>query len=146
MKLALRVVGCGEYAGTLARAMQPLESEIDLFFASRDQAKAEDFNRRFGGSGFFGSYQEAAADPRVEAMYLCAPHHLHRDHVAMAVLASKHVLVEKPIARNVEEAEEIIRAAQDAGVTLMIAENCRFMPPVHQAKEHPAWRRRTGWW
>ena len=135
MKLGLCILGCGEFAGTFAQEMAPLGDEIDLYFASRDAAKAADYNRRFHGSGSFGSYQEAAADPSVEALYLCTPHYLHREHVALSALAGKHVLVEKPIARTVAEAAEIIKEAQQAGVNLMVAENYRFMAVVRQAKE-----------
>ena len=134
MKLGLCILGCGQFAATFAQEMAPLGDEIDLFFASRDAAKAADYNRRFHGSGSFGSYREAAADPRVEALYLCTPHYLHLEHVALAARAGKHVLVEKPIARTVAEAEEIIREARQAGVTLMVAENYRFMAVVRRAK------------
>ena len=135
MKLGLCILGCGKFAGTFAQEVSPLGDEIDLYFASRDAAKAAAYNRRFHGSGSFGSYQEATADPRVEALYLCTPHYLHREHVALSARAGKHVLVEKPIARTVAEAEEIIREAQQAGVNLMVAENYRFMAVVRRAKE-----------
>ena len=143
MKLGLCILGCGKFAGTFAQEVDPLGDEIDLYFASRDAAKAAAYNRRFHGSGSFGSYQEAAADPRVEALYLCTPHYLHREHVTLSARAGKHVLLavvrqakeEKPIARTVAEAEEIIQEAQQAGVNLMVAENYRFMAVVRQAKE-----------
>ena len=135
MKLGLCILGCGEFAGTFAQEMAPLCDEIDLYFASRDAAKAVAYNKRFRGSGSFGSYQEAAADPRVEALYLCTPHYLHREHVTLSARAGKHVLVEKPIARTVAEAGEIILEAGQAGVNLMVAENYRFMAVVQRAKE-----------
>ena len=84
MKLGLCVVGCGQYAQTFAQGIQAILGEIDLYFASRDRQRAEAYSQMFQGSGAFGSYQEAAADSRVEAMYLCTPHHLHQEHVAMA--------------------------------------------------------------
>ncbi len=135
MKLGLCILGCGEFAGTFAQEISPMGDELALYFASRDAAKAAAFNRRFHGRGSFGSYQEAAADPRVESLYLCTPHYLHREHVALSARAGKHVLVEKPVARTVAEAEEIIQEARQAGVNLMVAENYRFMAVVRQAKE-----------
>jgi predicted dehydrogenase len=135
MKLGLCVVGCGEFARTFAQAMQSLRDEIELFFASRDVERARAYAETFWGSGVFSSYEAAAADPRVEALYLCTPHHLHREHVAMAAQAGKHILVEKPIARTLAEAQAMIAVAQEAGVTLMVAENYRFMSAVRQCKE-----------
>ena len=89
MKLGLCILGCGRFASTFAQEMVPLSDEIDLYFASRDSSKAEDYSRRFHGVGSFGSYQAAAADSRVEAFYMCTPHHLHREHVALAAQAIK---------------------------------------------------------
>lgn len=135
MKLSLCVVGCGGYAQTFVKGIQPLREEIDLFFASRDLLRARSYCDQFQGSGAFGSYQEAAADPRVEAMYLCTPHHLHLEHVTMAARAGKHVLVEKPIARTLEEGKRTIITAREAGITLMVAENYRFLAAVRKSKE-----------
>ena len=67
-------------------------------------------------------------------MYLCTPHHLHQAHVALAAQAGKHILVEKPLARTLAEGRAMIAAAQRAGVTLMVAENARFMAAVRQCK------------
>jgi len=67
-------------------------------------------------------------------MYLCTPHYLHQAHVVLAAQAGKHILVEKPIARTLTEGLAIIAAAQRAGVTLMVAENARFMAAVRQCK------------
>ena len=134
MKLGLCVVGCGAFARTFAQAMQSTRDEVELFFASRDVERARIYAATFGGRGVFGSYEAAAADPRVEALYLCTPHHLHRAHGTMAAQAGKHILVEKPIARTLAEAQGLIAVAQEAGVTLMVAENYRFMAAVRQCK------------
>jgi phthalate 4,5-cis-dihydrodiol dehydrogenase len=83
--------------------MQSARDEIERIFASRDVERARAYAETFWGSGVFGSYEAAAADPRVEALYLCTPHHLHREHVALAAQAGKHILVEKPIARTLAE-------------------------------------------
>jgi predicted dehydrogenase len=134
MKFALCIVGCGQFARTFVQGLQPLRDEIDLFFASRDLQRAQAYAAMFQGCGAFGSYEAAAADRRVEAMYLCTPHYLHQVHVALAARAGKHILVEKPIARTLEEGRAIIAEAQRAGVTLMVAENYRFMAVVRQCK------------
>ncbi len=142
MSLNLCVVGCGQFAKTFVKAIRfssvpGVADQTDLFFASRDRekAKAKAYCRKFAGRGYFGSYEEAAADPKVEAMYICTPHNLHAEHAVLAARFSKHILVEKPIARTLEEGQRMIAAAEDAGVKLMVAENYRFMPVVQKAKE-----------
>ena len=135
MKFGLCVIGCGSFARTFARAIQGELADIELYFASRDPARAARFAREFGGSGSFGSYENAVADDRVNAVYICTPHHLHREHARLASVAGKHILLEKPLARTAQESRAIIDSAADAGVTLMVAENYRFMPPVLAARE-----------
>jgi predicted dehydrogenase len=134
MPLALCIVGCGQFARTFAQALQPVRDEVDLFFASRDLARAQAYAAQFQGCGAFGSYEAAAADPRVEALYVCTPHYLHQTHVTLAAQAGKHILVEKPLARTLAEGRAMIAAAQQAGVTLMVAENARFMAAVRHCQ------------
>ena len=134
LSLGLCVLGCGSFAAVFARSVAALSGEIDLYFASRSLARARDYASRFGGRDAFGSYEAAVADPRVEAVYVCTPHHLHREHASLAFRAGKHVLVEKPIAGTLNDAEAMVSEAAVSGVTFMVAENYRFLPPVVEAK------------
>ena len=135
MKLALCIVGCGQYARTFAQNLAPLHNKVELYFASRDLQRAQVYCQELGGAGAYGSYSAAAADPRIDAMYVCTPHHLHLEHVSLAAQAGKQVLVEKPIARTLEEADQIINTAQQSGVTLMVAEQIRFMATVRRCQQ-----------
>ena len=135
MKTGLCVIGCGSFARAFASAIQGELGGIELYFASRDAERAAQFSRELGGSGSFGSYEGAVADDRIDAVYICTPHHLHLDHAQLAASAGKHILLEKPLARTAEEARAVIDSAARAGVILMVAENYRFMPPVIAAKE-----------
>ena len=134
MKLSLCVLGCGEFARTFAESLTNARDLVELYFASRDLARAKAYLEEFGGAGAFGSYEDAANDPKIHALYICTPHDLHLEHARLAASAKKHILMEKPIARTIEEARLIISAANDAGVKLMIAENYRFLAPVQEAK------------
>jgi predicted dehydrogenase len=135
MKLSLCIVGCGSYSKTVLRDIQDLTDEFSLYFASRDPDKAKEFCNAYNGAGYFGSYEEAAADPQVQALYFLTPHHVHLENVRLAASHSKHVLMEKPIARTLAESRELIQAARDARVKLMVAENYRFLPTVIKARE-----------
>jgi predicted dehydrogenase len=66
---------------------------------------------------------------------ICLPHSLHAPVGIAAAQAGKHVLVEKPLAANLEEADRMIAAAKGAGVVLMVAENVRFDPLFHKVGE-----------
>ncbi len=135
MTLSLCIAGCGSYARTVLRDIHDMTEDVRLFFASRDVKKAKEFCETYGGAGYFGSYEEAAADPRVEAMYFCTPHHLHLEHALLAARHRKHILMEKPIARTLAEARQMVQAARDSGVKLMVAENYRFLPTMEKCRQ-----------
>ncbi len=63
MKLALCIVGCGQFARTFVQGLQPVRDDLDLFFASRNLARARAYAALFQGRGVFGSYAAAAAAP-----------------------------------------------------------------------------------
>ena len=134
LRLGLCVLGCGSFARVFAEAVSSLRDEFELYFASRDLARAREYAGRFNGVDAFGDYATAAADPRVDAIYVCTPHHLHRAHVALAADHGKHVLVEKPIAGTLADAEAMVEQTASAGVNLMVAENFRFLPAVREAR------------
>jgi predicted dehydrogenase len=134
--LGLAIVGCGRFATFHARAARRLGGAVQVAFASRDQARADEYRRRFGGFAAFGSYEAAAADPRVAALVVCTPHHLHEPHARLAAAHGKAILLEKPIARTLAEADAIIAAARSAGVVLMVAENVHFAPGFVSVREY----------
>jgi len=73
-------------------------------------------------------------DLGVDAFVIAAPTHTHHDVALKAIAAGKHVLVEKPIAPTVAEAEAIVAAAQAKGVALMVGHVERFNPAVEAVK------------
>lgn len=135
MKLSLCIMGCGGYARLVLRDIREMTDDFEFYFASRDEGKAKAYCEEYGGAGFFGSYEAALKDPRVDAVYFFTPHHVHLDNALLAARHSKHILMEKPIACTAEESRQMIRAARDAGVRLMVAENYRFLPAVEKCKE-----------
>ncbi len=71
----------------------------------------------------------------IDAAVVAAPTHLHHDIALACIRRGVHVLVEKPIASNVEEGRAIVAAAERAGVTLMVGHVERFNPAVQALKE-----------
>lgn len=64
----------------------------------------------------------------IEAVDICASHHVHRDLAVASAEAGKHVLLEKPMAISLQECRDIIAATQKAGTTLMIGQQLRYVP------------------
>ena len=133
--LPLCIVGCGGYAKIVLDDIHDMTDVVQLYFASRNPDKAKKYNADYRGSGYFASYEEAAEDPRIKAMYFFTPHDVHVENVKLAAQHGKHILLEKPIGRTISEGKEIIKSARDANVKLMIAENFRFLPLIQKSKE-----------
>jgi predicted dehydrogenase len=135
-KLNLCMLGCGAIARLHARVARTMSSRVHLMFASRSLERALEYNDRYRGVGAFGDYEEACADPRVHAVFICTPHAFHVEHVQLATRHGKHVLIEKPVCRTLAELAQIERAAAEAGVVAMVAENYHFKPLVRTLRYH----------
>jgi predicted dehydrogenase len=124
--MALVIVGCGWIARRHAAAARVLG--LPVVFASRDLARARTYAREFGGVAAYGAYEAALRHPGARGAVICTPHDRHLADVLAALEAGRHVLVEKPIACTLDEADQMLAAAARAGRVLMVAENFRFMP------------------
>ncbi|HSQ20930.1 MAG TPA: Gfo/Idh/MocA family oxidoreductase, partial [Blastocatellia bacterium] len=100
--------------------------------ASRDGVKAQRAAKELGIPKSYGSYEELLADPEIEAIYNPLPNHLHVPWTIKAAEAGKHVLCEKPIGLNVQDALALLEARDRTGVKIEEA----FM-----VRTHPQWIR-----
>ncbi len=87
------------------------------------------------GARFYKNYEELLRDERVEAVYIASESYRHAEMAIRAMEEGKHVLLEKPIALNLKDADNVIKAAKKAGVKLMLPFNPRFTEPLRKAKE-----------
>jgi predicted dehydrogenase len=83
-----------------------------------------------------GDYQELLEKVEVDAISIAVPNYLHVPVGLAAIRAGKHVLMEKPLARNPEEGEQLVRAAKEAGVVLAIAFNRRARSDMEVLRHH----------
>jgi predicted dehydrogenase len=88
-------------------------------------------SRQTGIRATFTEYRKMIAEGDVDAVLIATPNHLHAPVAHAAIAAKKHVLCEKPIAMNYEEALGMYRAAEAAGVRHMTAFTYRFVPAMH---------------
>ncbi len=119
------LVGCGEIAVRTLEAI--LNSEVAEVVCCMDvkESMAEDLGVRCGGT-WTTDYADVLADDRVQAVILSTPHYLHEPQTIAAAEAGKHVIVEKPIACNLKQADAMIAATERARVKLDVLYPRRF--------------------
>jgi predicted dehydrogenase len=113
-------------------AMQRGEVSRITAIASRDPGKARAAAGKLGIERAFGSYEDLLADPEIEAVYNPLPNELHVPWTLRALAAGKHVLCEKPIALDAEEARPLIDARNRSG---------KLVAEAFMVRYHPQWRR-----
>ena len=79
-------------------------------------------------------YEDVLASDEVDVVSICTPDHFHAEYTIKALEAGKHVLVEKPMARDVAECEDMIAKVRETGKSLMVGQVCRFYPFFEQIK------------
>ena len=110
--------------------------KVDLVaVASRDQARADEYARRFEIERAYGSYEALLADPEIEAVYIPLPNTLHCDWSIRALEAGKHVLCEKPMSRHPDDVAAAFAAAERSERILMEAFMYRHNPQTTRLKE-----------
>jgi D-xylose 1-dehydrogenase (NADP+, D-xylono-1,5-lactone-forming) len=96
--------------------------------ASRDPERARESAEKYPSAQTANSYDALLTDPSVDAVYIPLVNSVHKEWTLRALAAGKHVLCEKPLAMNAQEAEEMASAAESAGKHLMEAFMYRFHP------------------
>ena len=119
-QLRIGMIGCGEIAVQTAKGIQAAERARHTMVMDTDARVAADLGGTYGVPHTTG-VDELLASPDIDAVYIAVPHHLHAPLTIKALQAGKHVLVEKPIATSLAEADAMIAAAQAAGKTLSVA-------------------------
>lgn len=116
-------------------AMQRSETCEIRAIASRDLSAAQTAARALGIPVSYGSYDELLADGEIEAIYNPLPNHLHVPLSIRAAEAGKHVLCEKPIALDANEARKLIEARDRTGVLIQEAFMVRYHPQWLRVRE-----------
>ena len=126
--LRLGIVGTGGIAHELAAAAQGSPSVVVTGVASRDLARAKAFAADYDLEHAHGGYASLMAQSDLDAVYVATPHRHHAEWAIAALRAGKHVLCEKPITVNAEEAERVIRVARESDRCVMEAYAYLFHP------------------
>lgn len=127
------VLGASTFAREhMARAIHEAEGARLTALATSAPAKAEGFRAFAPDLAVHGRYEDLLDDPRVDAVYIPLPNHLHLEWTLKALDAGKHVLTEKPVAMRAEEVQLLAEARDRTG---------RFATEAYMIVHHPQWAR-----
>ncbi len=133
-RLRFGIVGLGRAAAATVPAIARHPHTEVVAAADTNPDVLERFREQFPSKGY-GRIEELCQDPAVDAVYIATPTHLHTAHVLVAVGAGKHVIVEKPLAITLDDAERMIEATDRAGVKLIVGQSQSYEPPVQAMRE-----------
>jgi len=125
-------VGAGYWGKNLIRNFHELGALAAI--CDTNASVLEVFERQYPGKRFYGSFAEVLADSAVDGVVIAAPAEKHFAFTREALLAGKHVFVEKPLALKVEEGEELVALAEKSRKTLMVGHILQYHPAVLKLK------------
>src|SRR3954451_2181189 len=134
-RLRFGVIGTGRIADAVIKGIRMSNNSELTAVASRDLQRCQAWANERGVTNVFDSYEKMLASDTIDAAYVPLPNSLHKEWSIRAAQNGKHVLCEKPLALNAAEAEEMIAAAESAGVKLMEAFMYRFHPQTEQVRQ-----------
>jgi phthalate 4,5-cis-dihydrodiol dehydrogenase len=126
-RIGIGIIGAGYFGEKHAEALAS-QPNARLVASNRTNAVAlGEFTRRYGGRGYL-DYQDLLDDKEVDAVVIATPHHLHTDIAVDAANAGKHILLEKPLAGNLEDCDRILNSARTNGIVFMAGMINHFIP------------------
>lgn len=133
-KIGAAIIGCGAIFGIHADAVVKSEAAELIAVVDIRESAAKKAASRYNCE-YYTDYREMLNDPKVQAVHICTPHHLHAPMAIEAMKAGKHVLTEKPVAISISEAAEMAETAKTCKKHLAVCFQNRFNPTSIKAKE-----------
>jgi len=134
-ELSVGIIGCGEITskGTAPAFEETRNVRIGMVMDVVEWA-AKDLGKKYGVP-YTTDLEEILSNRDIDFVYIATPHYLHAPLAIKSAKAGKHVLVEKPIAVNLNQADAIITECRRNGVKLSVCFPLRYVPHIMKAKE-----------
>ncbi|MCX6334289.1 MAG: Gfo/Idh/MocA family oxidoreductase [Bacteroidia bacterium] len=129
------ILAPGKMSAKFTRGIKLFENAELFAVGSRERDRAKKFADEFGFEKYYGSYEELAADPDVDVVYVASPHSFHKEHTLLCLRNGKNVICEKAFAINAREVNEMISEAKKQDLFLMEALWPPFQPFYNKAHE-----------
>lgn len=130
------IIGCGDVTEKKSGpAFKNIRHSELVAVMRRDGEKAADYARRHGVPKWYDNADDLLNDPDINAIYIATPPGSHLEYCLKALRLGKPVYVEKPMARNAAECEEMVRVSKETGTPLFTAYYRRTLPYFLKLKE-----------
>jgi predicted dehydrogenase len=133
-KVRWGILGTGAIAKQFVDGLNALPEAEVFAVGSRSEASAAQFSDERGIPRRYSDYEELAADPDVDVVYVATPHPFHAPNAELCLRAGKAVLCEKPFTVNAAEAERVVGLAREKGLFLMEGMWTRFFPLMEKVR------------
>ena len=133
-KLKTALVGCGKVGRLHAKALARAPESHFVAACGREPVRTAMFAVAFGARPYC-DVEEMIERERIQALTICTPHPLHALHAIKAIKAGVHVLIEKPLASSLADADAILAAARQTGVRVGMISQRRFYAPCIRVKK-----------
>jgi len=134
-KLKMGLIGYGYWGPNFARVISEADNCELKYCIDKDEECLKNAKSKYPSAIVSKDYFDILKDKEIEAVVLATPTKTHYEIARECILAKKHVFVEKPLSYKVEEAQELIRLAEENKVTLMVGHVFLFNPAVRYIKE-----------
>lgn len=134
-KIKVAIVGCGYWGPNLARNLsQTADCELAVL-CDASESRLRHMRRMHPNVAMTTKFEDVIENPTIDAVIVATPVRFHHPMAKACLLAGKNVFIEKPLARTVAEAEELIQIAETKGLVLMVGHTFMFSPAVNRMKE-----------
>jgi phthalate 4,5-cis-dihydrodiol dehydrogenase len=131
----MAMVGIGVGGAEILPAMEGTDT-IDLMAgADINPVTRERFQQRYPNTRVYDSIEALCKDPDVEGIWISSPNRFHAEHAIIAANHGKHVVVEKPMALSIAQAEEMVKAAEKNGVKLLAGHTMSYSLPIRAMRK-----------
>ena len=128
------ILAPGNIARKFASELQHLDNARVYAVGSRNAERAKEFADTFEAEHYYDNYDDLAADPEVDIIYIASPHALHAEHALLCLNHNKPVLCEKALGINQHEVGRMVLSARENGVFFMEAFFTPHQPSYKEAK------------
>ena len=132
--LKIAIVGCGVATEWHIASMRKIKDAEIAAVCDMDEGLARRMASKFSISKYYTDFSRMLLEEKVDVVDICTPPQTHTTLVIQALEAGHHVLVEKPMALNLSDADRMIKVAKMKGIRLCVVHNELFLPVVIRTK------------